>query len=275
MFMMEEMESSTSNSSSKKDLALKASEKIKPKKTNAKPPSSSSESEDKSDSSDVESDDAKLALLMKRTTKMLSKIGKKGYNYDPKKQKVQASRRNGEGSSRKCYNCGSYDHLSYDCPKPDKCVSSIQAQERRMMRTIRMPSTTRRAHPRRNHQTSPNHKKKGEHRSLLVNEWVTSNNTSSESSESEEEKNKKTAGIAIKDDEEPTLPPPPMCFMAKHSKVSDSDSSDFSSSDDDLSPLALKGLIDEYTSMIKKQKSKLKALERPMRNLSYQMMSYL
>jgi hypothetical protein len=63
--------------------------------------------------------------------------------------------------------------------------------------------------------------------------------------------------------------------MAKHSKVSDSDSSDFSSSDDDLSPLALKGLIDEYTSMIKKQKSKLKALERPMRNLSYQMMSYL
>jgi hypothetical protein len=61
------------------------------------------------------------------------------------------------------------------------------------------------------------------------------------------------------DDEEPPLPPPPMCFMAKHSKVSDSDSSGSSSSDDDLSPLA--GLLDEYTSMIKKQKSKLKALE--------------
>jgi hypothetical protein len=43
--------------------------------------------------------------------------------------------------------------------------------------------------------------------------------------------------------------------------VSDSDSSGSSSSDDDLSPLALKGLLDEYTSMIKKQKSKLKALE--------------
>jgi hypothetical protein len=85
MFMMLEMEASTSNSSAKKDLALKAIEKIKPKKTNAKPPSSSSESEDKSDSSEVESDDAKLALLMKRTTMMLSKIGKKGYNYDPKK----------------------------------------------------------------------------------------------------------------------------------------------------------------------------------------------
>jgi hypothetical protein len=120
MFMMEDMESSTSHSSAKKDLALKASEKIKSKKTNAKPPSSSSESEGKSDSSEAGSDDAKLALLMKRTTRMLSKIGKKGYNYDPKKQKFRASRRNGEGSNRKCYNCGSYDHLSYDCPKPDK-----------------------------------------------------------------------------------------------------------------------------------------------------------
>jgi hypothetical protein len=62
-------------------------------------------------------------------------------------------------------------------------------------------------------------------------------------------------------DDEPPLPPPPMCFMAKHSKVSDSDSSGSSSSDDELSPLALKDLLDEYTFMIKKQKSKLKALD--------------
>jgi hypothetical protein len=95
----------------------------------------------------------------------------------------------------------------------------------------------------------------------LVNEWVTGGETSSESSESEEENNKKITGIAIMDDEDPPLPHPPMCFVAKHSKVSDSDSSDSSNSDDDLSPLALKGLFDEYTSMIKKQKSKLKALQ--------------
>jgi hypothetical protein len=95
----------------------------------------------------------------------------------------------------------------------------------------------------------------------LVNEWVTDGDTSSESSESEEDKNKKIVGIVIMDDEEPPLPPPPMCFMAKHSKVSDSDSSGSSSSDDELSPLAFKGLLDEYTSMIKKQKSKLKELD--------------
>jgi hypothetical protein len=77
----------------------------------------------------------------------------------------------------------------------------------------------------------------------LVNEWVTGGETSSESSESEEEKNKKITDIAIKYDEEPPLAPPTMCFMAKHSKVSDSDSSDSSSSDDDLPPLSLKGLL--------------------------------
>jgi uncharacterized protein YdaU (DUF1376 family) len=128
MFMMEDMESSTSHSSAKKDLALKASEKTKSKKNNAKPPSSSSESEDKSDSSEAESNDAKLALLMKKTTKMLSRIGKKGYNYDPKKQKFRASRRSGEGSNQAM--------IIYHMIAPS-LTSECQAQ------------------PRRNHPTSP------------------------------------------------------------------------------------------------------------------------
>jgi hypothetical protein len=78
---------STSHSSAKKDLALNASDKGKSKKIKEKAPSSSSESDDPSDSSEAESDDDKLALLMRKTTRMLFKIGKKGYNYDPKKQK--------------------------------------------------------------------------------------------------------------------------------------------------------------------------------------------
>jgi hypothetical protein len=211
MFMMEDMESSTFHSSAKKDLALKASEKIKSKKTNAKPPSSSSECEGKSDLSEVESDDAKLALLMKRTTRLLSKIGKKGYNYDPKKQMFRASRRNGEASNRKCYNCGSYDHLSYDCPKPDKQVSSSSKkndENEKDAKYYKKNSSKKKS------SNKPYHKKKGEHRSLLVNEWVTGGKTSSESSESEDEENKKIVGIAIMNDEEPPLPPPPMCFLA-------------------------------------------------------------
>jgi hypothetical protein len=256
MFMMEDMESSASHSIAKKDLTLEASEKIKFKKTNAKPPSSS-QSEDKSDSGEAESDDAKLALLMKKTTRMLSKIDKKGYNYDPKKQKFRASRRSGEGSNTKCYTCGSYDHLSYDCPKPNKRVSrsSKKNDEDDKDAKYYKSSTKKKS------SNKPCHKKKREHHSLLVNEWVTSGETSSESSECEEDKNKKIAGIAIMDDEEPPLPRPPMCFMAKNSKVSGSDSSGSSNSDDELSPLAFKGLFDEYTSMIKKQKSKLKTFD--------------
>jgi hypothetical protein len=255
--MVEDMESSTSHSSAKKDLALKASEKGKSKKIKEKAPSSSSESEDPSDSSEAESDDAKLALLMTKTTRMLSKIGKKGYNYDPKKPKFLSSRRSGEGSNRKCYNYDSYDHLSYDCPKPDNRVpnsSKKNDEDDKDAKYYKKKSSKKKS------SNKPYHKKKGEHRSLLVNEWVAGGETSSESSESEEDKNKKIDGIAIMDDEPPLLPPP-MCFMAKHSKVSDSNNSGSSSSDDELSPLALKDLLDEYTFMIKKQKSKLKALD--------------
>jgi hypothetical protein len=163
MFMMEDMESSTFHSSAKKDLALKASEKIMSKKTNAKPPSSSSKSEGKSDTSEVASDDAKLALLMKRTKRMLSRIGKKGYNYDPNKQKFRASRRNGEGSNRKCYNCGTYDHLSYDCPRPDKRVSSSSKkndEDEKDAKYYKKRSSKKKS------SNKHYHKKKGEHRSL-------------------------------------------------------------------------------------------------------------
>jgi hypothetical protein len=139
---------------------------------------------------------------MKRTTRMLSKIGKKGYNYNPKKQKFRASRRSGEGSNWKCYNCESYDHLSYDCPKPDKRVSSTSKkndEDDKDAKYYKKSSSKKKS------SNNPYHKKKGEHLSLLVNEWVTGDETSSESSESEEDKNKKIAGIAIMDEEEPPL----------------------------------------------------------------------
>jgi hypothetical protein len=107
---------------------------------------------------------------MRKTTRMLSKIGKKGYNYDPKRQKFRSSRRSGEGSNRKCYNCGSYDHLSYDCPKPDKRVSNSSKkndEDDKNAKYYEKNSSKKKS------SNKPYHKKKGEHRSLLVNEWVT------------------------------------------------------------------------------------------------------
>ena len=45
---------------------------------------SSSEGEANEDSSD-EDGDVELALLMRKTSKMMSRLNKRGYNYDPKK----------------------------------------------------------------------------------------------------------------------------------------------------------------------------------------------
>ena len=73
----------------KDDLALKGkSEHKSNKKSKGKAPQTSS-SEASDDSSDEEGDeDAKLALLMRKTTKLMSRLNKKGYNFDPKKKQV-------------------------------------------------------------------------------------------------------------------------------------------------------------------------------------------
>ena len=66
---------------------------------------------------------------MRKTSKMMSRLNKKGYNYDPKKNKFR-TRRNQDNSNKMCYNCGKYRHLSYDCPEP------IKPKKRKKMRAI-------------------------------------------------------------------------------------------------------------------------------------------
>ena len=56
---------------------------------------------------------------MRKTTKMMSRLNKKVYNYDSKQNKFRIQR-NQDGVKKKCYNCSKYGHLSYDCPKPSK-----------------------------------------------------------------------------------------------------------------------------------------------------------
>ena len=79
---------------------------------------SSSDDGASEESSDVDGD-IELALLIRKTTKMMSRLNKKGYNYDPKKNKF-CTRRNQDNTNKMCYNCGKYEHLSYDCPEPIK-----------------------------------------------------------------------------------------------------------------------------------------------------------
>ena len=79
--------------------------------------SSSIEASD--DSSDEDGDeDTNLALLMRKTTKLMSRLNEKGYNFDPKRNKFR-TRKTKDAIKKKCYNCGKYGHLSYDCQEPD------------------------------------------------------------------------------------------------------------------------------------------------------------
>ena len=113
MFLMGEIEPPQA----KGDLALKAKgeHKSKKKSKGKAPQLSSSEASD--DSSDEDGDeDTNLALLMRKTTKLVSRLNKKGYNFNPKKNKIR-TRKPKDNLKKICYVCGNYDHLSYDCPQ--------------------------------------------------------------------------------------------------------------------------------------------------------------
>ena len=91
-----------------------------PKRKNKyKAPSSSLSDDEASEDSSDEDGDVELALLMRKTSKMMSRLNKKGYNYDPKKNKF-CTRKSNDNAKKMCYNCGKYGHLSYDCPEPSK-----------------------------------------------------------------------------------------------------------------------------------------------------------
>jgi len=98
---------SSSATKEKKDLALKACHKGKAKKIEV-------------ESSTSSDDDASIALLVRRTTKMLKKLNKNGVNFDSKKKKFFTSSKRKPISEIDCYNCGELGHLAQQCPKPKK-----------------------------------------------------------------------------------------------------------------------------------------------------------
>jgi hypothetical protein len=97
-----------SSSSKKKYLAFKASHEKRSKEKIVH-----------NSSSDDEVDDASLALIVRKTAKMLKKLNKNGVKFDGKKKFFTGSRRK-PISEMDCYNCGELGHLAHQCPKPKK-----------------------------------------------------------------------------------------------------------------------------------------------------------
>jgi len=99
--------SSSSSKKEKKDLALKASHKGKSNKIEV-------------ESSTSSDDDATIALMVRRTTKLLKKLNKNGVNFDSKKKKFFTNSKRKPISEMDCYNCSKLGHLAHQCPKPKK-----------------------------------------------------------------------------------------------------------------------------------------------------------
>jgi hypothetical protein len=98
-----------------KSIALKTKTKKNSKLKMIKHESSSSEQDD--DSLNDEDDDQELALLMRKSSMLSDKIGKKGYSFDPNKKVFHLRR---DDKNKTCYNCGEKGHISPNCSKPVK-----------------------------------------------------------------------------------------------------------------------------------------------------------
>jgi hypothetical protein len=99
----------SSQSTKKKDLAFKASQERRGK-----------EKVSHDSSSDDEIDDVSLALMVRRTTKMMNKLNKNGVKYDGKKKKFFTSTKRKPISEIDCFNCVKFGHLAHQCSKPPK-----------------------------------------------------------------------------------------------------------------------------------------------------------
>jgi hypothetical protein len=240
------------SSSKRKDLALKANQEKKGK----------AKIQIEEESSSDDDLDANIALMVRKTTKMLKKLNREGNKFDSRKKKFFSSKRN-PNSEMDCYNCGELGHLPRQCNKPKNKFkgkkeddSDDEKKEKRFFK--RKDGKHKRFH------------KKKNGKAYIVGEWLIDIESSSGSSSSEEENDEKVVAV-VRDFSSP--PPSPsstshLCLMAKgERKVQiDNDIIDDSDSDSDdefASPSydELADLLKEYTQIIRKSKAKCDKLK--------------
>jgi hypothetical protein len=270
-----------SSSFKKKDLAFKASHDKKKKKSQAMIVQEST--------SDDDIDDASLALMVRKTTKMLKKLNKSGIKFDGKKKFFTSSKRK-PISEMDCYNCGELGHLAHQCPKPPKDKykyknkgkkddSSDEKEEKKKKRLYKKKDGKKKEY----------HKKKKGDKAYIVGNWLTDIESSCESSgdESDNEKGKVAVFVIGPSLSSSTSSPPPsppsspslstthLCLMAKgERKIQSNDSDDNdddSDSDDEFDASSYEEfvkLLNKYTKIIRKTRNENDELQNKNESLS-------
>jgi hypothetical protein len=140
------------SSSKRKDLALKANQEKKGK----------TKMQIEEESSSDDDLDAYIALMVKKTTKMLKKLNREGIKFDSRKKKFFSSKRK-PISEMDCYNCGELGHLAHQCISPRRTSSRA-----RKMMTVMTRKRKRNSLRERMGSTKDSMKRKMERHTLLV-----------------------------------------------------------------------------------------------------------
>ncbi|XP_066341350.1 uncharacterized protein [Miscanthus floridulus] len=212
-----------SSSTKKKDLAFKASQE---KKGKAKVKEVALDS-----SSDDEHDDVNIALMEKKTTKMLKKLNKNSVKFDSKKKFFTISKRK-PIFEMDFYNYGELGHLAHQCPKPKKEKYKKKNKDNKDDSSDDEKRNDK-LYKKKDGKKKQYHKKKNS-KAYIVGDWLMNIDSSSGSSRDDSDDEKvKVAALVI----ETSLPPPPpppsssthLCPMAKGERKID-----ISTSCDDL-----------------------------------------
>jgi hypothetical protein len=206
--------------------------------------------------------DANIALMVRKTTKMLKKLNREGIKFDSRNKKFFSSKRK-PISETDCYNYGELGHLAHQCNKPKKNKfkgkkDDDSGDEKKEKFFKRKEGKHKRFHKKKNGKT------------YIVGDWLTDIESSSESSSSEEENDEKVVAIAGDFSSPPPSPSSTshLCLMAKgERKVQPKngiiDDCDSDSDDEYASPTydELADLLKEYTQIIRKSKAKCDKLK--------------
>jgi hypothetical protein len=180
--------------------------------------------QESSNKSDI--DDASLALMVRKTTKMLKKLNKSGIKFDGKKFFTSSKRK--LISEMDCYNYGEFGHLAHQCPKPPKDKNKNQGKKNNSS-DEEDEKKKNKPYKKKDGKRKEFHKKKKGGKAYIVCDWLTDIESSCESSgdESDDEKEKVAAFVIGPSSSSPTSSSPSspspspssstshLCLMAK------------------------------------------------------------